>query len=210
MILIDPDRIKEIDNYASDVIGINKITLMGRAGEAVARAVRSFVNPGSRVSILAGKGNNGGDGYAAAILLFEDYDVTVYDVFDAGQSTEEGRFYLDGYKNKNGRIIPLDFSDGTISELVLSDCFVDAVFGTGFKGKYPDNCIKISKLFRSLDKSIIIAVDVPLGVNSLYINLALTIILSPSILTHYTNYIILDNHYTVNNNNFLKTPKSTL
>src|ERR1700733_12426450 len=45
--------------------------LMEKAGAAVARAVLRRHPPGSRVAVVAGPGNNGGDGFVAARVLAE-------------------------------------------------------------------------------------------------------------------------------------------
>src|SRR5215469_4689885 len=49
--------------------GIAGIDLMERAGRAVADAVAARLPPGSRSVVVAGPGNNGGDGFVAARLL---------------------------------------------------------------------------------------------------------------------------------------------
>ena len=59
--------IREIDNFAEKQLSIPVVVLMERSGEAVANAVKSISSPGERVLILCGSGNNGGDGYAAAV-----------------------------------------------------------------------------------------------------------------------------------------------
>src|ERR1700759_4316853 len=51
--------------------GVPGIRLMERAGEAVADAVRARFRPDSRIVVVAGPGNNGGDGFVAARLLAE-------------------------------------------------------------------------------------------------------------------------------------------
>jgi NAD(P)H-hydrate repair Nnr-like enzyme with NAD(P)H-hydrate epimerase domain len=51
--------------------GIAGIDLMNRAGEAVARCVMLQHPPGSRIAVVAGSGNNGGDGFVTARLLAE-------------------------------------------------------------------------------------------------------------------------------------------
>ena len=51
--------------------GVPGIRLMERAGEAIADAVRARFRVGSRVVVVAGPGNNGGDGFVAARLLAE-------------------------------------------------------------------------------------------------------------------------------------------
>src|SRR5438105_2996148 len=58
--------------------GISLDTLMERAGTAVARATSRLAG-GGRVLVLAGPGNNGGDGLVAATRLVTDgRAVTVY------------------------------------------------------------------------------------------------------------------------------------
>ena len=51
--------------------GTAGIDLMEQAGRAVAEAVAARHPPGSRVVVVAGPGNNGGDGFVAARVLAE-------------------------------------------------------------------------------------------------------------------------------------------
>ena len=166
MLLAQPDMIRKIDAFAADTLGIPTSELMLRAGRAVADAVRGNIPTGSRVVIFAGKGNNGGDGYAAAYLLYADYRVTVFDVFDAGQSTDEGRYYLDAFLSVGGSVKPLDLADETLGFIRDAHCLIDAVFGTGFKGEYPECTVRLAEIFAAHSTAFKIAVDVPLGVNA--------------------------------------------
>src|SRR5215471_8781501 len=49
--------------------GVSGQTLMENAGAAIASAVSAQHPPGSRVAVVAGTGNNGGDGFVAARQL---------------------------------------------------------------------------------------------------------------------------------------------
>src|SRR5260370_37606290 len=73
MILLNTTESRELDRLSQDKYGIASYSLMTRAGEAVAGAlVRRWPNAlAGAVLVLAGKGNNGGDGFIAARWLLE-------------------------------------------------------------------------------------------------------------------------------------------
>src|SRR6516162_2137542 len=59
--------------------GVSGPVLMEAAGAAVARAVMARQPPGSRIAVVAGAGNNGGDGFVAARYLeMAGYRVSVH------------------------------------------------------------------------------------------------------------------------------------
>ena len=165
MKLAKSSQIKIIDNYAINTLGIPAEELMGRSGRATADAVRSYAESGKNVLILAGKGNNGGDGYAAACLLQNEYSVKIIDIFSAGQKTAEGKFYLEKYLSLGGKI-----TNGNELEIIKSlidsaDVIIDAIFGTGFLGNPPESLAPLANAVNS-SSAIKIAVDVPLGINA--------------------------------------------
>ena len=166
MLLASPSLISHIDSFAAESLGIPAVTLMSRAGEAVACAARELVNKNGRIHIFAGKGNNGGDGYGAACLLMNDYDVTVYDVFSSGQRSPEGKHFLDLFTSSGGKVIPL-LPDDVLNECTDEcDLIIDAVFGTGFTGELPEIATKLIGLFNFLTDTPKLAIDVPLGISA--------------------------------------------
>ena len=58
----------ELDQKAMQDHGISGIDLMGAAGKAIAEEVKKMAAKihDPRIAIVCGKGNNGGDGFAAA------------------------------------------------------------------------------------------------------------------------------------------------
>jgi NAD(P)H-hydrate epimerase len=69
---ISPQQMREIDRAAEEDYGISPLQLMEVAGLATARVARNLIGSpltGRRLSILAGPGNNGGDGLVAARRL---------------------------------------------------------------------------------------------------------------------------------------------
>jgi hydroxyethylthiazole kinase-like uncharacterized protein yjeF len=58
--------LQEIDNRATRDFGIEPVVLMENAGRELAHVARQYSEATSQILILAGKGNNGGDGMVAA------------------------------------------------------------------------------------------------------------------------------------------------
>src|SRR5688572_30003210 len=61
-------RARELDRWAFDELGMPVLLLMENAGRTVAQAARELAGRGV-AWVLAGPGNNGGDGLAAARFL---------------------------------------------------------------------------------------------------------------------------------------------
>ena len=158
--------ISKIDSFSADKLGLSIKSLMEKSGKAVADAVRARVNPGTSVIVLAGKGNNGGDGYAAAVSLMNEYRLTVLDVFGSGQKTEAGKYFLELYLENGGRLLNYEPTEKIHNEIKSSDCVIDAVFGTGFVGEMPESIRPLAITVREAVGTHKIAIDVPLGINA--------------------------------------------
>src|SRR5437899_817041 len=60
-------EMREMDRRATDEFGVPSLLLMENAGAAVARAAQEMLGEApAPVAVVAGRGNNGGDGLAAA------------------------------------------------------------------------------------------------------------------------------------------------
>ena len=74
--ILTNDEMRRADASAIEA-GTPSLTLMENAGRAVADAIAARFPP-SKVTVLCGPGNNGGDGFVAARLLAaHGFDVTV-------------------------------------------------------------------------------------------------------------------------------------
>src|ERR1700733_14113773 len=104
--------------------GVAGIALMEAAGRAVAEAVIARHPRGCRVVVVAGPGNNGGDGFVAARLLAEHgYDVKAMVLGDVARLTgEAARAAKRGTK---------PVSAAHPDALAGADVVVDALFGAG-------------------------------------------------------------------------------
>ncbi|MGC2760896.1 MAG: NAD(P)H-hydrate epimerase, partial [Candidatus Binatus sp.] len=73
MILLNAAESRELDRISQEKYGIPSYLLMTRAGEAVADAlVERFPEAATDALVVAGMGNNGGDGFVAARRLIQD------------------------------------------------------------------------------------------------------------------------------------------
>src|SRR5262245_39275854 len=71
MRVLSAHQMREADRRAIDEVGIPSIVLMENAGRQVVAALQSAFDDlaSMRVSVLCGKGNNGGDGFVVARAL---------------------------------------------------------------------------------------------------------------------------------------------
>ncbi len=167
MKLVTPDMIAKIDRFAIDVLGIPEETLIRRAGDTIVETLfREGIYTDNetypKTVILAGGGNNGADGYAAALALRERGVLAyVLDVFGKGQRSEGGKAVLAEYRQKIGE--PLSFAD--LPSLADAGVYIDAMFGTGFSGDLPEEGRVVARYLNRREARIV-AVDIPFGVNA--------------------------------------------
>ena len=159
-------KISQIDAFSAEKLGIPTESLMKKSGDAVANFIRGKIPLGKKIVILAGKGNNGGDGYAAACNLFPDFSVTVFDIFGEGQKNDAGKYFYDEFLKLGGNLKKYDASKDSLLEIKNSDVIVDAIFGTGFEGEVPEELRTLAISIRESVSSFKIAVDVPLGISA--------------------------------------------
>lgn len=115
--------------------GTSLYTLMTRAGKAVAEAVRQHAPVGSNVVVLAGSGNNGGDGWVAAEdLAARGYNVVlVTKALAAEIKAEPAKTAALKAEEAGSFRAEVDPGRGAIEEeLKRADVVVDAILGTGF------------------------------------------------------------------------------
>ena len=135
--LYEAAEMRAADAWAIEEQGVPEADLMERAGLGLARVTAAVAGEGP-VRIVAGKGNNGGDGLVAARLLREDgFEV---DVLDGSEPFERDR-------------------------LAGSGVVVDALLGTGFEGEPREPVASAIWAINQQDAPVV-ACDVPSGVNA--------------------------------------------
>ncbi len=129
-------QMRRTDAAAIDGLGIPGVVLMERAGLAVAEYLLENYCDEHCFVILAGKGNNGGDGFVAARHLLEaGAGVRVLATAPAGDYSGDALVNLKVLK-KMGLKVDHAPSAVTLRQALAGDCVViDAIFGTGFSGE---------------------------------------------------------------------------
>ncbi|MCU0609373.1 MAG: NAD(P)H-hydrate dehydratase [Chitinispirillaceae bacterium] len=159
-------QMRSIDSAAIAGNTATGYSYMKKAGEGLFRAVLKMA-PDTRsgpIAVVCGKGNNGGDGYAAARLLHDaGYCVECFSLCDTGALTGEARLaYHDYYENK-GRVRHLDSAD-LLPDLTSCQLIIDALLGTGTRGDPQD---LYAAMIDAINQSgvLVLAVDTPSGLN---------------------------------------------
>ena len=149
--------------------------LMDRAGLAIAHRIHSAW-PDARVAALCGNGNNGGDGWVAAReLACWGHKVTIVSAREpealTAQPAHDASMAAQSELAKGGHtILTNPEPDALGAALGEADVIIDAILGTGFAGdavKEPfAGWIRQANERRERDARIIIAADVPSGLNA--------------------------------------------
>ncbi|MGC8739486.1 MAG: NAD(P)H-hydrate epimerase [Candidatus Hydrogenedens sp.] len=156
-------QMREVDRRCIEEIGIPGVVLMNNAGSAVFRELE----PGP-VTILCGKGNNGGDGFVVARLaLTAGWTVKVLLLTDPSHIHGDAKVFMNAYLRLGGKMIACVNDNDVrreIDKLTRDETCVDALLGTGTKGE-------VTGLIRTTIESInklsnIVSVDLPSGMNA--------------------------------------------
>jgi len=163
--MISADRMAAVDANAA-ALGIPPKQLMESSGNAVARVVRSTVEAGSRIVLVCGRGNNGGDAFVATRFLGAYDTETVLLGTSNAISTEIARENWEALQAATLPTIQLtDTTEIDDLDLETADCIVDAMLGTGVTGALREPEATLAHEINATDAPVV-SVDVPSGVDA--------------------------------------------
>ena len=154
--IISVEKMRLSDAYTIEHFVPSK-ELMYRAANGVYESYKEWDK--KKIAIVAGGGNNGGDGYAlAGILKNKGIDSVIYKVSD--KMSEDGRYYFE-IAEKLGVSIK-SFDENT--DLNDYEVIVDCILGTGFVGEVRG---KAKDAIEAINQShaYVISVDINSGMN---------------------------------------------
>lgn len=134
MPVLDVDEVARVERRIADG-GTSLLELMQRAGASLAEvAAGSIARPG-RIVVLAGKGNNGGDGWvAASVLAGQGFQVTlVTKCMPECISAEPAHTAALAAENTGTFAVTCNPDRAELHAILSkSDAIIDAILGTGF------------------------------------------------------------------------------
>lgn len=165
-------EMRMFDKRADQEIGIPLLVLMENAGRAIADKAAQMLGgvAGKRIVIFAGRGNNGGDGFAAARLLAcEDARVEVYTVAALRDlNSDTTSLQLQICKRSQVDVTYLgEESVWSVAErhTERAALIIDALLGTNFRGELDPIHRRVCRLINSVDTPVL-SIDLPSGVSA--------------------------------------------
>jgi len=168
MEILTAAQMADADRRTAEEFGVPLATLMENAGLAVARFCLRQYPAAKRVTVLCGKGNNGGDGLVAArMLAAAAAHVEVFLLGRAGDIKGEAAAALERLRTEAPSAGFHEAADETslrdLAHLLLdSGLIVDAVVGTGFKPPLRGIAVAARDLIAK-SSAPVVAVDLPSG-----------------------------------------------
>ncbi|HEY9073682.1 MAG TPA: NAD(P)H-hydrate dehydratase [Desulfobaccales bacterium] len=170
MKLVTAAQMRELDRRAMEEVGIPSLVLMENAGRTTYEILRrEFPDPDGEVAVLAGRGNNGGDGCVVARYLAQAGEPVV--VFLLGQRDQvrgDARVNLEILRHHGLEVVEvIDEShlNGLVHRLARAGLIVDAVLGTGLDKPVQGLLATLSDRVNHL-RAPVLAVDMPTGLSA--------------------------------------------
>jgi ADP-dependent NAD(P)H-hydrate dehydratase / NAD(P)H-hydrate epimerase len=168
--ILTPAALKAADAMAADRYAMPSIILMENAGRCVVDEIERTYGPvaGTRMLVMCGKGNNGGDGFAAARHALDRGAVVTVVMMDAEEEMRGDALamlrIIQKCSEKNLTLEP-SFSRARLQRREFR-FMLDAIFGTSFHGSVEGKYLA-AITWMNRNAAIRIAVDVPSGLNAL-------------------------------------------
>lgn len=170
--LATAEQMRELDRRAIEERKIPSLVLMEHAAEGICAGAMELLEkkPGKcRASVFCGSGNNGGDGIAAARLLFlSGVKVRVF-LVGAYEKMTPDALEMTGRLSDCG--VELERFDPESAEqknwALRSDVLIDALFGVGLSREIsPDSTFGAAVLLMNASRGQVVAADIASGVTA--------------------------------------------
>jgi NAD(P)H-hydrate epimerase len=171
MYLVTADEMREMDRETIDTLGIAGSILMENAGRGATDVLLATFPDLSkaRIGVVAGRGNNGGDGFVIArYLARKGIAVTVFLLADITDVKGDAAANLHLLAPLNIPVVEMKIPEQfTVhkSRMQEQDLWVDAILGTGLKSEVKGYFKQIIDFINTRQKPVF-SVDIPSGLNA--------------------------------------------
>ena len=163
MRLLTRNQSRRLDQVSMEKLGIPGLILMENAGKEVSDVTESILEGKKRekqIAICCGKGNNGGDGFSAALHL-DHFNVTIFSLPAILDILGDSLHFYNKCVEKEIKIVH-GYELPTSNEF---DLIIDGLIGTGFSGEMRAPLKKWTKWINQQDCTVV-SIDIPSGVNA--------------------------------------------
>jgi NAD(P)H-hydrate epimerase len=167
--ILSPEEMRLADRRAIVEYSIPSAILMENAAISSAAIIRALFDEINYIEptllFLCGSGNNGGDGFAIARHLFEEYDVRI------AWLGAESKMSPETFSNYNSclklgiELYHIEDENDLVSFDFSADCIIDAMLGVGGSENVKGIAAAILKRIKNID-ALKIAIDAPTGLNT--------------------------------------------
>ena len=175
MKMLWPEQVRTLDDRAIKDLGLPAALLMENAGRAIADAIvkRVGLANGRHITVLAGSGNNGGDGFVAArVLADRGFKAEVFLAGEIDKMTPETALHFHAMK-KLGVDVRLVKEPPRGPELQnlrrslgRSAAIIDALAGIGLVGELREPVRTLAAQLDGRYRALVVAADIPSGLSA--------------------------------------------
>lgn len=167
MRVVTAHTMQEIDRRAIDEFNISGLKMMESAGRScVDEIISQFGSKGCAV-IIAGKGNNGGDGYVIGRLLGQKgWIVAVYVMSEPASISGDAAVNLEKLPREIVHYCPHEGQLPALhmDEIFQADVIIDALLGTGLRSDISGVYLEAIDLINASGRPVL-SVDIPSGIH---------------------------------------------
>jgi len=169
--VLSAQQMRAFDRHAEEALGVPSIELMENAGrgaaEAILRLLPEAAGEASRVIVVAGAGNNGGDGFVVARrLLSAKVPVETFVALPVAKLSPDARTNYDALIEAGASVVELDGDSAPLAKaLEGAALLVDALFGTGLDRDITGFVAEVVEIMNRA-KARKVALDLPSGLHS--------------------------------------------
>lgn len=166
--VLTADEMREMDRRTIESFGIPGRVLMENAGRGATRLLQETFGDlsGKKIGVLAGKGNNGGDGFVVARYLSQaGIAVTVYLLAKSNLLTGDAAANFALLAPLKIPVIEMPDEQAFFQHELSQDIWVDAILGTGLSSDVKGYFKTVIEFINASGKPVF-AIDIPSGLNS--------------------------------------------